>query len=260
MMHTIPHPAHNMPALQRLSRIAVVVPTLAVLALSATGAQTLEGVVVVGAAKSAVGRTKVALLDRRQNIVDTVTTDVFGGFTLRAAKPGKFAVLVRRPGFYPIVTDNFELLTDETRRDTVVLAGKVAEQSVREVIGREVRHIFGTQTLAGMQRFLGPDEIEKLRERAFSLGDLVRSGRLAGLSWINPPSGCLRFSGARGCAQIFLDGLPVNIRVDQVSGADIEAIVAFRDTELGLLATSRSAMDNSRYGAVLVYTRRFQLR
>ena len=42
--------------------------------------------------------------------------------------------------------------------------------------------------------------------------------------------------------------------------AHIEAIVAFRDTELGLLATSRGAMDNSRFGAVLVYTRRFQIR
>lgn len=259
-MNSIPHPTDTMPALHRLSRIAAIVPVLAALALSAAGAQTLDGVVVVGPGKSAVGRTKVALLDRRQNIVDTVTTDVFGEFTLRSAKPGKFALLVRRAGFYPIVTDNFELLKDETRRDTVVLAGKAAEKSVREVIGQEVRNIFGTQTLAGMQRFLGPDEIEKLREHAFSLGDLVRSGRLAGLSWINPPSGCLRFSGARGCAQIFLDGLPVNIRVDQVSGSDIEAIVAFRDTELGLLASSRGAMDNSRFGAVLVYTRRFQIR
>lgn len=259
-MNSIPHPTDTMPALHRLSRIAAIVPVLAALALSAAGAQTLDGVVVVGPGKSAVGRTKVALLDRRQNIVDTVTTDVFGEFTLRSAKPGRFSLLVRRAGFYPIVTDHFELLKDETRRDTVVLTGKAAEKSVREVIGQEVRNIFGTQTLAGMQRFLGPDEIEKLREHSFSLGDLVRSGRLAGLSWINPPSGCLRFSGARGCAQIFLDGLPVNIRVDQVPGSDIEAIVAFRDTELGLLATSRGAMDNSRFGAVLVYTRRFQIR
>lgn len=222
------------------------------------GAQTLEGVVVVGPARDAVGKTRLALLDRRQNVVDTVTTDVFGGFVLRAAKSGKYSVLVRRAGFYPTRTEEFQLLADETRQDTLHLVGRAAERSVRQVMGEEVRRIFGSQTLSGMQRFLGPEDIEKVRDHAFSLGDLVRSGRLAGLSWINPPSGCLRFSGTNGCAQIFVDGLPINVRVDQISSSDVEVIIAFRDTELGMLATSRGAMDNSRFGAVLVFTRRFQ--
>ena len=77
-----------------------------------------------------VATSKVALLDRRQNVLDTTTTDVFGGFSLTAEKPGKYSLMVRRTGYYPILTDNFELLEDETRRDTVFLTGKMAEMSV----------------------------------------------------------------------------------------------------------------------------------
>jgi len=207
-----------------------------------------------------VATTKVALLDRRQNLLDTVTTDVFGGFTFTAKKPGKYMLLVRRKGYYPVLTDDFDLLKDETRRDTIFIAGKAAEMSVRDAIAQDVRRVFSSVSGAGMQRFLGPDDIEEMRSRAFSLGDLVRDGRLAGLQWYNPPSGCLRFSGSSGCAQIFLDGLPVFVRVDAISANDIEAIVALRDMELGVAATTRGNMDNSRYGAVLVYTRRYSVR
>lgn len=224
-------------------------------------AQTIDGIVVVGATQRPVASSKIVLLDRRQNVADTTTTDVFGGFTLTTKKPGKYSLLVRRSGYYPIQTDNFELLKDETRRDTVYLVGKAAETSVKELVAAEVRRVFSSAVVGGMQRFLGPDEIEAMRHRAFSLGDLVRDGHLAGLQWYSPPSGCLRFSGTNGCAQVFLDGIPVNLRIDAISASDIEAIVAFRDMELGMAATAgRGALDTSRYGAVLVFTRRYMIR
>ena len=243
-----------------LARYSLLLGTALVTIAGTAPAQTIDGIIVVGADKRPVATTKVALLDRRQNVLDTVTTDVFGGFTFTTKKPGKYMLLVRRKGFYPVLTDDFDLLKDETRRDTIFIAGKAAETSVRDAIAQNVRRVFNSVSGAGMQRFLGPDEIEEMRSRAFSLGDLVRDGRLAGLQWYNPPSGCLRFSGSSGCAQIFLDGLPVFVRVDAISANDIEAIVALRDMELGVAATTRGNMDNSRYGAVLVYTRRYSVR
>lgn len=243
-----------------LARYSLLVGTALVTVAGVAPAQTIDGIIVVGADKRPVATTKVALLDRRQNVLDTATTDVFGGFTFTAKKPGKYMLLVRRKGFYPVLTDDFDLLKDETRRDTIYIAGKAAETSVRDAIAQDVRRVFNSVSGAGMQRFLGPDDIEEMRSRAFSLGDLIRDGRLAGLQWYNPPSGCLRFSGSSGCAQIFLDGLPVFVRVDAISANDIEAIVALRDMELGVAATTRGNMDNSRYGAVLVYTRRFSVR
>ncbi len=248
-------------ALARATRILLLGSALLATVAPAAAAQTIDGIVGVGATQRPVATSKIALVDRRQNVVDTTTTDVFGGFTLGAKKAGKYSLLVRRTGFYPVLTDDFELLKDETRRDTVYLTGKAAEMSVKDVIGAEVKRVLNSAVIGGFQRFLGPDEIEALRPRAFTLGDLVRDGRLSGLQWYNPPSGCLRFSGASGCAQIFIDGLPVNMRVDAISAGDIEAIVAFREMELGMAATSgRGALDNSRYGAVLVFTRRYVVR
>jgi hypothetical protein len=248
-------------ALARTTRRLLFGTTLLAALAPAAAAQTIDGIVVVGANQRPVSSSKIALLDRRQNVVDTTTTDVFGGFTFTTKKAGKYSLLVRRTGFYPIQTDNFELLKDETRRDTVYLTGKAAEMSVKEVVAAEVRRVFNSAVLGGLQRFMGPDDIEAIRHRSFTLGDLVRDGRLAGLQWYNPPSGCLRFSGTPGCAQIFVDGLPINLRVDAISASDIEAIVAFRDMELGVAATSgRGALDNSRYGAVLVFTRRHIVR
>jgi len=241
----------------RSARRVLLATAAFLVAVPSLHAQVIDGIIVVGANKRPVATSKVMLLDRRQNVVDTTTTDVFGGFTLQAEKAGKYAVLVRRKGFYPITTESFELLKDETRRDTIFLAGRQTEMSVKDILAEDIRRVFNSSVLTGFQRFLGPDDIEEMRGRAFTLGDLIRDGRLAGLQWYNPPSGCLRFSGSSGCAQIFLDGLPVNMRVDAISSQDIEAIVAFRDMELGVAATSRGYMDNSRFGAVMVYTRRY---
>lgn len=249
-----------MHAFARGIRTLLAVPALLAVMVAPTNAQTMDGIVVVGADKRPVATSKVALLDRRQNVLDTTTTDVFGGFTLTAEKPGKYALMVRRSGYYPIITETFELIEDEVRRDTVFLTGKAAETSVKEVIEEDIRRIFSSAVLGGFQRYLGPEDIEELRPHSFTLGDLVRNGRMAGLQWYNPPSGCLRFSGSRGCAQVYIDGLPVQLRIDAISALDIEAIVALRDMEIGYAGTNRAAFDNSQFGAVLVYTRRFTVR
>ncbi len=95
-----------------LARYSLLLGTALVTIAGAAPAQTIDGIIVVGADKRPVATTKVALLDRRQNVLDTVTTDVFGGFTFTAKKQGKYMLLVRRKGFYPVLTDDFDLLKD----------------------------------------------------------------------------------------------------------------------------------------------------
>jgi hypothetical protein len=45
-----------------------------------------------------------------------------------------------------------------------------------------------------------------------------------------------------------------------VSASDVEAVVAIRPLELGMAVTEARRWDNTRYGAVMVYTSRFALR
>lgn len=248
-----------MPAQFARMRVAVVASLLAVgAALPArAAAQTIDGILVVGEARSAVAGARVFLLNRFQESIDTASTDVFGAFKLEASKPGRYFIQVRRKGYYPILTERFELQEEETRTDTVVLQGKVAEQSVKNVVEDNVQRLFGSSVGAAFSRWLGPDEMEALRGEAFSLGDVVQRGRMLGVQWLNPPSGCLRFSGASGCAQLYVDGLAVFMRPDQVNASDIEAVIALRATEIGTSTTGGGPLDNSRFGAVLVYTSRF---
>jgi hypothetical protein len=52
----------------------------------------------------------------------------------------------------------------------------------------------------------------------------------------------------------------VDVRSEIVSAADVEALVAIRPLELGMAVTAARRWDNTRYGAVMVYTSRFALR
>ncbi|MBK8250488.1 MAG: carboxypeptidase regulatory-like domain-containing protein [Gemmatimonadetes bacterium] len=234
---------------------------LALLPIGSLTAQSFQGIVVVGAGKSAAQQAKVVLLGKRDRIVDSATTDAFGGFSVRADKAGKYTLLVRRQGFLPVNTESFELPANEVLTDTVHLTGRSAELGVRDALEQSMRRVFGGTVLAGFTRMVGPDSISVLRSRFTTLGDYARAGRMLGVSM---PSGvnssCLRFSGESYCGQLFIDELPVNLRPDQVFMSDVEAVIAIRGMELGQVVMDTRRFDASRFGVVMVYTNRFHLR
>jgi hypothetical protein len=238
----------------------LLVPALLAFPLEAV-AQRIEGIVVVGAGKVAAQKAHVTLLGKRDRAVDSAVTDVFGGFTLQGDKPGKYTILVRRTGYMPITTEVIDLPDGEVLTDTVFLTGRQAEHSVKDVITESMRRVFGSVPLGALNRFVGPEELEGERSRFMNLGDMVRSGKVLGVSVVGIGSNqCLRFAGEGGCAQIFVDGLPVDIRSDIIPVGDVEAVVAVRPMELGMAVTEASRWDNTRFGAVLIYTTRFALR
>src|SRR5690606_24019848 len=74
----VPSSRCTMYVLARATRALLLGTTLLATVAPVAAAQTIDGIVVVGANQRAVATSKVALLDRRQNVVDTTTTDVFG--------------------------------------------------------------------------------------------------------------------------------------------------------------------------------------
>jgi hypothetical protein len=223
--------------------------------------QRIDGIIVVGEARIAAQNAQLTLLGKRDRVVDSATTDVFGGFSLKGDKPGKYTILVRRPGYMAVTTEAFELPEGEVLTDTVFLIGRQAENSVKDVLSESIRRVFGASPLGVLSRYVGPEQLAPERERYMNLGDVVRSGKLLGVNVVGVGSNqCLRFAGEGGCAQIFVDGLPVDIRSDIVSIADVEALVAIRPAELGMAVTQARRFDNTRYGAVMVYTSRFAMR
>lgn len=235
--------------------------TALLICASTIGAQSFDGIVVVGKGKVAAQRARLALLNNKDSVIDTTSTDAFGGFSLKAEKPGKYSILVRRTGFLPITTERFELTDGDVLTDTVFLEGSVAEKGVKDVISNSVRQIFGSSLLTTFWRYAGPEDIEPIRDKFFSLGDFVRTGgKMLGVQHIGAPAGCFRFSAQPRCAQIFLNGIAVTLTPDQVPMTEVEAVVAIHPNELGSAVTGSRFGDNSRYGVVLVYTTAFMAR
>lgn len=154
-----------------------------------------------------------------------------------------------------MTTERFDLNESEVLTDTVFLEGSLAEESVKDVIGASVRRTFGSSLPSTFWRDAGPDDIEPVRERYLTLGDFVRNGgKMLGVQHIGAPAGCFRFNAQRRCAQILVDGVPVNLTPALIHMSDVEAVVAIHPAELGRAITTSRFGDDSRYGTVLVFT------
>jgi hypothetical protein len=225
---------------------------------SAVAAQTLEGAVLLGEERRAMQNARLALVTRGMERVDTTTTDAFGYFVLNAPKAGSYSIVLRRPGFLPIVTDRFELGEGEVRVDTVFVDSAMAGRSLSEAIDHNLRSVFGGGARSAIGRLIGPEDLDAYRLRFQTLGDIARNGRILGATaYGTQGQSCIRFSGAQGCAQVFLNGLPIFISVDQINLIDVEAVLGLRGNELGVTVTEGRRFDASRYGAVMVYTTGF---
>lgn len=246
-------------AVSLFSRTTALVSALAVASpiVAPLHAQSIQGLILVGAARRSAPGATLVLLDRKHAPVDTAQADVFGAFSLQAPASGRYYILVRRSGYYPILSERIDLRDTETRNDTLFLRGDDAELNFRQIFAKDLTRLFGSSISAGMTRSMMPEQVDSLRDKTIHLGDIVRTGRFVGLQYYQQ-SGCLRFSGEPACAQLYVDGLPVNMRAEQISTQDIEAIMAVRSAELGYFANA--SRDNSNYGVVMVYTSRFASR
>ncbi len=225
---------------------------------SLAASQTLEGTVLFGEERRAVQHARVSLVTRGMDVLDTAKTDVFGYFVVSAPKAGSYSIVLRRQGYLPIVTDRFDLGDGEIRADTVFLDSAEAGRSVEDAINQSLRSVFGGSASSGIGRMIGPDDMVEHRQRFQTLGDLARNGRILGATVVgNTGQSCIRFSAARDCAQIFLNGLPVFVSADQINLLDVEAILGLRSAELGMAAVEGRRFDRSRYGVVMVYTTGF---
>lgn len=222
-----------------------------------SSAQEFNGTLVNGRNRTPVARAKVLLVNGRADVLDSAITDAFGSFLLRAPKDGRFSVIIRRQGYLPVSSEVIELSAVSALVDTVVL-DSMAERPVKEAIAASMRRALGSSVSTAFWRYLGPDDIEKVRSRYHTLSELVRvSGKFSGLAQNAPPIGCFYFTTQIACAQLYLNGVAVNMAPDQVLTRDIEAVVALRPDELGVAVAQTRIGDNAQFGAIFVFTSAF---
>jgi hypothetical protein len=224
---------------------------LAIGAAPALGAQTVTGVLVVRDANAPAPNARVSLVTTRGVVVDTARSTSEGRFTVRAPRPGRYILEVRRLGHFAEESDPIPLGNGEVRSDTVYLLSAQALQPVDVVVRKEVQRIFGVDTrFLSNSQVVTSAEMDRFRYTASRLEDVVRWSGIPGVT----VSHSARFGNCftirmRGCAAVYVDGMLWG--TDAWLPADeIESVVVLKGSDSFVQYGTRN-------GAILVITRRF---
>lgn len=199
---------------------------VAALFSSATQAQKVDGILIVGEAGVPAANARVWLKTTRGLMIDTTRSDAQGRFTVSAPKPGRYVLNVRRLGYFPEETDPIRLEDGEVRHDTVYVLSPRVLKPVDIVVRREVSNRFGIDIKSlSSSNVITPEEIDRIRPSASDMRDLIR--------WNTPPSltittqrdgsSCYRVR-AGACALVYVDGMLWGTDA-WISANEIESIV-----------------------------------
>lgn len=216
---------------------------------SVARAQAYEGVLMT-TDKNPVVDARVFLMTPRGYAVDTARTNLHGEFRVAATGAGKYALTIRRLGFVPEQSRFFTLDTDQTMRDTLVINFTKLLRSVEVVVREQVKRLVGIDVKQLGRRFITPEQIDSTRVSAKGLADFIHRAQVPGV-WIEREgleNMCFKTQMQSGCAQVYLDGLPVESNLE-ISPMDIESIILLRPNE-GFTVTGDPG------GSVFVYTRK----
>lgn len=241
---------------------------LACLALApvAASAQSIAGVVVDPTTGSPISEASVALLGTDGDTRRQALTDSVGSFVLEVGAGTRFYLEASRLGYVTTRSMLLEVgggstppLTIELQPEPVALRGlKVAvEREAEEFLG-----LYGHTPETLGPRWITHEEIMAMPPTTGPYGILVRQAipgvRLdsaCGAMGECPRRLCViqRESGGRaGCAQIFLNGVPIDsIQAQQITPSDLEAIAVLQPVDATTFFGTRAT-----YGAVMLWTRR----
>jgi len=215
---------------------------------SVSPAQTISGLLVVKDAGVPVANARVWLTTSRGLMVDTARSDAQGRFTVKADRPGRYVLNVRRLGYFPEESDPIRLADGETRTDTVYLLSPAVLKPVDVIVSREVSFRFGVNIKAlSSSNVITSEEIDRVRLVASTLEDVLRWNHPPSLTITRTRSGGTCFQlRQRGCAPVYLDGMFIGTDGWFPAG-EIESIVVIPGNEAFLRFGSHS-------GVIAVFT------
>ena len=199
---------------------------VAALFSSATQAQKVDGVLIVGEAGVPAANARVWLTTTRGLMIDTARSDAQGRFTVSAPKPGRYILNVRRLGYFPEETDPIRLADGEVRHDTVYVLSARVLKPVDVIVRREVSNRFGIDIKSlSSSNVITPEEIDRIRPSASDMRDLIRYNTPPSLTITTQRDGssCYRVR-AGACALVYVDGMLWGTDA-WISANEIESIV-----------------------------------
>lgn len=225
---------------------------------AAAQAQVIHGVVRSQTSARALERARVTAADEHGRALGEATSDDRGQFTLRFdARGAPITLTVRRIGLEPTSTPPFTLAPSDTVEYELAIPERpVVGDTVRVTGMASYNEAKYQEALRRGWKIFPPAEVEKHRDRAQSVYDLLRWAGVGSLVIPTRPTDCVRsqryMSGERRtdrCMVWVVDG--------QVLGTT--PVLNPSDTYfMAILTASESAIqfgDKAPWGAIVIYTR-----
>ena len=228
------------------------VVALAALTLAGTieaGAQAIDGTVLLADRTTPAANARVWLMGSRNRIIDTTRTTDRGHFHLAAPDAGQYSLVIRRIGYAPEHTDRIDFQPGVVRTDTIITRSARVMKPIAVEVSRDTRRYYGMDVRQLGSRYIGPEQVDKIRPGASDVSDLIRRAALPGVIVRLLPGGreCVETRALRGCAPVYLDGMPLGAEWPWLSASEVDAMVVLRSVDGALVGHS---------GAVLLYSSR----
>ncbi len=215
-------------------------------------AQILRGYAKNAGDERPLDQARVMALLRDGRSIGATVTDANGRFQFRVNSGGKpFSISITRIGMEPTLSEEITLGTS----DTIDVNFNVVETGIRT----DTVRVKSTPSLNDMRlmearrrgwRIFPPVEVEKLRERANSFEDLLRSTGYPGFVVPSRRDDCIRSTRYNRCLTIVLDGIPLSGSNPSINPRDVYFFALLGKTEAAVQFGDRTP-----WGAIVIYTR-----
>ncbi len=195
-------------------------------------------------------RVMALLLDGRS--IGSTVTDDNGRFQFRINAGGQpFAISITRIGMQPTLSDAINIdITDTLDVNFSVVETGIRVDTMRVKSTRSLNDLRLVEARRRGWRVFPPAEVEKLRERATSFEDLLRSSGYPGFIVPGRRDDCIRSTRYNRCLTIVIDGVPLSGSYPNINPRDVYFFALLGKTE-----ASVQFGDRTPWGAIVIYTR-----
>jgi len=247
------------PRTQAVCFAVLLASSLASPAVEPVHAQVVRGVLRSQATSRAIERARVTAVDTAGRVLGETIADDSGSFVLRlTSNRVPFTLTVRRIGFEPSSTPEFQLAPEDTvdyelnMPETAILG-----DTIRIVGSAAYNEAMYQQAVRRGWQVFPPAEVAVHRERANNVFDLLRWAGANSLEIPAGRTGCVRSGRYRGAGGARSGGCMVWVVDGQVLGPS--PVLNPRDAYfIAVLTASQSTVefgDRAPWGAIVIYTR-----
>ncbi len=215
-------------------------------------AQLFRGTARVVGSQRPLDRARIVAMRLDGTSIGSTSTDENGRFSLQIDSRGNvFVIAVVRLGMQATTSEEMMVDTRDTLDvDFMVTEIGIVTDTVKVTAAPSLNETRLKEAERRGWRVFPPAEVARLRERANSFEDLLRSTGYPGLVIPSRRDDCIRTTRYNECLTIVIDGVPLSGSYPNINPRDIYFFAVLGKTE-----ASVQFGDRAPWGAIVLYTR-----